>query len=168
MGMNAIGAMSLGEGTSPVRLTLPCPSSWISWASYWSGFVLAARTGNGGSTSLDVTEAAVLFVAAAAFFASVILIQRYMKLSLLANSFGSPNALVTSGPFEYSRNPIYVAFLIPIASLAILSATVAAITASVYILAMNVFIIRREERLLECRFGKSYRTYKARVPRWIF
>jgi protein-S-isoprenylcysteine O-methyltransferase Ste14 len=168
MGVIAIGAISVGEGTSPLRLALPCPSSWISWASYWSGFVLAAGTGAGGSTSLNVTEAAVLLVAAAAFFASVILIQRHMKLSLLANSFGSPNALVTSGPFEYTRNPIYVAFLIPIASLAILSAPVAAITAGIYILAMNVFIIRREERLLECRFGESYLAYKARVPRWIF
>ena len=48
-----------------------------------------------------------------------------MRLSLLANSFGSPDALVTSGPFRVSRNPIYVAFLAPIASLALFSAAVA-------------------------------------------
>jgi protein-S-isoprenylcysteine O-methyltransferase Ste14 len=165
--MNAIGALSDGAGCAPQRLTLPCPSSWISWASYWSGFVLAAGPGANGLESLDALEVAVLLLAAAAFFASVILIQRHMKLSLLANSFGSPNALVTSGPFEYSRNPIYVAFMIPIVSLAILSPAVSLLTASVYILAMDVFIIRREEGLLECRFGETYNAYKARVPRWI-
>ena len=165
--MSGIGAASEGEGSSPVRMTMPCPSSWISWASYWTGFAMAAGPGPHGLGALNAFQAAVLLASAAAFFTSVILIQRHMKLSLLANSFGSPNALVTSGPFEYSRNPIYAAFLIPMASLSVLSPLVSALAAGVYILAMNVVIIGREERLLENRFGESFRAYKARVPRWL-
>lgn len=153
--------------TMPERLVLPCPSSWISWSSYWIGLVLAADISQLQAMTPGSAGFWVLLAGAGAFFASVIAIQRHMRLSLLANSFGSPHQLVTSGPFRFSRNPIYVAFLAPIASLAYFSAPIAAATSLVYILAMNALIIRREETLLVARFGMAYRAYKLQVPRWI-
>jgi protein-S-isoprenylcysteine O-methyltransferase Ste14 len=142
-------------------------SAWVSWASFvlgielvrWQGFHNDLRTG--GTGPLLIAGAVALF------FLLVLLIQRHMRLSLLANSFGSPQQLVTSGWFSYSRNPIYVAFLIPIASLGYYSAAAAAVTASVYIVAMTLLVIAREERDLEASFGQMFRDYAARTPRWI-
>lgn len=155
------------EMKTPERLVLPCPSSWISWTSYWIGLVLAVDPAQLQAVALGSAGFSALLAGAGVFFASVIAIQRHMRLSLLANSFGSPHQLVTSGPFRFSRNPIYVAFLAPIASLAYFSAPIAAATAVVYIVAMNALIIRREEAHLNARFGDAFQAYMQRVPRWI-
>ena len=71
-----------------------------------------------------------------------------------------PRALVTDGPFALIRHPFYVAY-----SIAWLAAPVAThgplITVFALIaIAMYVAAARREERLLEDRFGEAYRTYK--------
>jgi protein-S-isoprenylcysteine O-methyltransferase Ste14 len=77
-------------------------------------------------------------------------------------------ALVTDGPYRYSRNPGYVSVFLIYAGI-VLAAD------SVWLLALVVvfaFVIRygvvaREERYLEHKFGEDYRRYKADVRRWI-
>ena len=103
-----------------------------------------------------------------AFLLSVLLLQRHMRLSLTASTFGKPQQLVTSGIFRYSRNPIYVAFLLPLASLSVLSLPAAAAAMAFYVLAMNLTIIRSEERDLQQLFGADFTRYKADAPRWLF
>ena len=153
------------------RFSLPiakaCPSSWISWVCYWLGFVAS----NDGALMSDLMSGGArpfaLLAAIGVFFAAVVATQRHMRLSLLANSYGSPVQLVTSGPFRFSRNPIYVAFLVPIASLGCYSVPVALVTGVVYILVTNARVIRGEERVLETRFGAEYCRYMQSVPRWL-
>lgn len=143
-------------------------SSWVSWASFVLGAEMARDHGfgedlkSGGQGLLLVVGSVVLF------FGLVLLIQRQMRLSLLANTFGAPQQLVTTGPFRYSRNPIYVAFLIPLASLGIYSLTAAIAAMGIYMLSMTYFVIAREEEVLEQAFGQSYLDYKASTPRWAF
>ena len=166
-----MSATMKGAGTAG-RFSLPiakaCPSSWISWVCYWLGFVAS----NDGALMRDLMSGGArpfaLLAAIGVFFASVVAIQRHMRLSILANSYGTPQNLVTSGPFRYSRNPIYVAFLVPIASLGCTSVPVALLTGVVYILVMNARVIRGEERVLETQFGAQYRRYVQSVPRWLF
>ncbi len=77
-------------------------------------------------------------------------------------------ALVTDGPYRYSRNPLYlrvtllylgVAFLVnDIWSLAVLPCV---------LVALYLAVIRREERYLEAKFGDDYRAYRTRVRRWL-
>jgi len=90
-----------------------------------------------------------------------------MRLSLRANTFGTPQRLVTTGAFRYSRNPIYAAFLVPLMSLGYFSAPIAAAAIVVYILAMNRLVIAAEERILKDRFGEEYLAYMRQVPRWV-
>lgn len=142
-------------------------SSWVSWASYYTGFVLAFSPRTEAALAQLGWQAAVLTSAIAAFFVSILFIQRHMKFSLLANTYGTPARLVTNGVFGYSRNPIYVAFFMPILSLAALSPMAAAAALAIYILAMNRFVISREERVLEENFGDDYRAYKSRTRRWL-
>jgi len=142
-------------------------SSWVAWASYYAGFVIAGSPQTNARILGLGWEVAILVGAIAAFFVAILFIQRHMKFSLLANTYGLPNHLVTDGVFAYSRNPIYVAFFLPLASLAVLSPLASLAAFGFYIFAMNQFVIRREERVLEEGFGDQYRAYKTRTRRWL-
>jgi protein-S-isoprenylcysteine O-methyltransferase Ste14 len=77
-------------------------------------------------------------------------------------------ALITSGPFAYSRNPIYAAeaLLLFGLGLAFASAWYLAVIPP-FMVAVTHFAIQREEAHLEARFGDAWRTYAARVRRWV-
>lgn len=78
-----------------------------------------------------------------------------------------PDRLVTSGPFAFSRNPMYVGHIIFLAGLALtLHSWLAAALAVFTVLRFDARIRRDEARLLE-RFGEPYANYQARVRRWL-
>jgi protein-S-isoprenylcysteine O-methyltransferase Ste14 len=76
-------------------------------------------------------------------------------------------AIVRTGPYRFSRNPIYLAFSLLQLGLAAwvnswwLVATLAAAVAMIHYV-----VIPREEHYLETRFGAEYRDYKASARRW--
>jgi protein-S-isoprenylcysteine O-methyltransferase Ste14 len=76
--------------------------------------------------------------------------------------------LVTTGPFGFVRNPLYIGNALIWVGFALTSRLVwAAPLVGVLIIAEYHEIVRWEERLLESRFGNAYRDYAASVPRWI-
>ena len=76
-------------------------------------------------------------------------------------------ALVTVGPYRYSRNPMYVGFTLCYAGIAIWQNSVWPLLAlPVVIAVMRVGVIKREERYLEGLFGDDYRAYRDQVRRW--
>lgn len=83
-------------------------------------------------------------------------------------SLEAQNALVTSGPYRFSRNPLYLGgnvFMFLGASL--LLGTVGGIVLTILHLPLIDWMIRREERQLEEKFGDEFRNYKKRVRRWL-
>ena len=77
-------------------------------------------------------------------------------------------ALVTDGPFNYTRNPIYVAFTLIYAGIAALANSIWTLLLLPGVLViMQRGVIEREELYLERKFGEDYCNYKARVRRWI-
>ena len=76
--------------------------------------------------------------------------------------------VVGVGPYRFSRNPMYVAMTILTAGIGVLldTAWVVALL-PVVLVALTVFIIRREEAYLSSAFGESYQAYRARVRRWL-
>jgi protein-S-isoprenylcysteine O-methyltransferase Ste14 len=78
-------------------------------------------------------------------------------------------ALVTSGPYRYSRNPLYIGLAIAYFGLGTaFNATVWTLVLLPFLLiAVQKIVVAREERYLEERFGQAYRDYKARVRRWL-
>lgn len=81
---------------------------------------------------------------------------------------GSSTELVTGGIYRFTRNPMYVGMLLwLIAFGAWLANPWAMIPCVVFVLYMNRFQIGPEERALQTLFGDPYRTYTARVRRWI-
>lgn len=142
-------------------------SAWISGLAYAAGLVLAASPAMAAEILSLGPRLWVLIASFAAFIACVLLIQRHMRLSLLADSFGAPRFLVTDGVFRYTRNPIYVAFLLPLASIAVFSVWAAAVAILLYVAAMTLTVIRKEERDLLSAFGRNYESYAAGTPRWL-
>jgi len=77
-------------------------------------------------------------------------------------------ALVTAGPFRFSRNPLYVSLTLCYLGIAIATQALWAIPLLVVVLVvMRRGVIDREERYLERKFGAEYLRYKARVRRWM-
>jgi protein-S-isoprenylcysteine O-methyltransferase Ste14 len=77
-------------------------------------------------------------------------------------------ALVTTGPYRFSRNPIYLSVVTLYVGIALLFAASWALVLLVPALViLHYFVIRREEAYLDRRFGETYRQYRARVRRWI-
>jgi len=81
---------------------------------------------------------------------------------------GTAASLVVSGLYRRSRNPMYLGFLLVLAGWAIfLSNALAFIFLPVFILYLNRFQIRPEERALASVFGKEFDAYQSKVRRWL-
>ena len=81
---------------------------------------------------------------------------------------GNPSSLVTRRPYSYSRNPIYLGFLlIALGIAAILSSLSAFIAPIIFFLVVNTIIIPFEENRLQKNFGVEYERYKESVRRWL-
>ena len=77
-------------------------------------------------------------------------------------------AIVSSGPYRFSRNPIYVAFILMHLGAAVcLNSLWIIATLLVAGALIHFVVIPREERYLEAQFGGVYLAYKASVRRWI-
>lgn len=76
--------------------------------------------------------------------------------------------IVRTGPYRFSRNPIYVAFsLLQLGLAAWVDSLWLIVTLVAAVALMTTVVIPREERYLERRFGGEYLEYKASVRRWL-
>ncbi len=76
-------------------------------------------------------------------------------------------ALLTSGAYRFSRNPMYLAMVLIGAGLGVATENLWIVLATIGAGAIiNFFVIPQEEAYLERRFGVDYREFKERVRRW--
>jgi len=76
--------------------------------------------------------------------------------------------IVRTGPYRFSRNPIYLAFSIFQLGIASwVSSVWLIVTLIAAVAVMASVVIPREERYLERRFGADYLDYKRSVRRWV-
>jgi hypothetical protein len=78
-----------------------------------------------------------------------------------------PERLVTSGPFAWCRNPMYLGHIIFLLGLTLSLRSELAAAITIATIVWFQFRVRRDERRLVERFGQPYLDYKARVRRWI-
>lgn len=77
-------------------------------------------------------------------------------------------AIVIEGPFQYSRNPIYLSFLVAFTALAMLAdAPVMLLLVPVLYFVLERTVIVPEEKYLTEKFDETYTDYVANVRRWI-
>lgn len=84
------------------------------------------------------------------------------------NPFQPTTALVASGPFRFSRNPLYLGLSVAFVGLSLIFNTLWGVVLLLPALAVMHFgVILREERYLEAKFGESYAQYCSEVRRYL-
>jgi protein-S-isoprenylcysteine O-methyltransferase Ste14 len=82
--------------------------------------------------------------------------------------FDPPRRLVVTGPYRYSRNPMYLGAALALAGAALFHrAPSLAVYAVLFLGAAHLFVLTYEEPTLARRFGPEYDAYRARVNRWL-
>ncbi|SBS28804.1 hypothetical protein MAQ5080_01213 [Marinomonas aquimarina] len=77
------------------------------------------------------------------------------------------SSLVCRGIYAYSRNPMYLGFVLFLASLMLwLGSPLLVFYILAFVWFLTRFQIEPEERILRYRFGQAYQDYLYRVPRW--
>lgn len=76
--------------------------------------------------------------------------------------------VITSGPYRFSRNPLYLGLAAAYLGLTLaLDTWWGIIVLVVVLIVMHQGVIQREERYLERKFGDGYRQYRAAVRRYL-
>jgi protein-S-isoprenylcysteine O-methyltransferase Ste14 len=79
-----------------------------------------------------------------------------------------PTALVTSGIFARTRNPLYLSLVLVLGGIAVMTDALWLAVASIGLsLTLDRVVIQSEERLLDRTFPDQYASYKRRVRRWL-
>jgi|SRR5919197_2700839 protein-S-isoprenylcysteine O-methyltransferase Ste14 len=76
--------------------------------------------------------------------------------------------IVDTGPYRFSRNPIYLGMVLGLIGLAIaINSLWLLLTLVPFAVAIRYGVISREEAYLDRKFGDVYRRYRAGVRRWL-
>ena len=98
----------------------------------------------------------------------VLMAKLFKRHETAVEPWESTSKIISTGPYRYSRNPIYIiACGVPI-GLGIVFNTYWALFAFIPALIVVYYTaIKKEEKYLETKFGQDYLDYKAKVRRWL-
>ena len=132
-------AMSALHWTLPVARVFPSPWNWLGLLPLGCGLALAA--------------------AAAGLFA---------RRGTGIVPFTPVTTLITTGPYRFTRNPMYLGMVSALIGLAILLGTLTPwLPIPIFAWWIDRRFIRQEEAMLEAQFAEEYRDLKRRVRRWL-
>lgn len=95
-------------------------------------------------------------------------VRRFARAGTAVEVYRPATALVSEGPYRFSRNPIYLGMTLGYAGLAVIANSLWALALLLPVLAVIRYgVIAREEEYLERKFGENYRRYKSAVRRWV-
>jgi protein-S-isoprenylcysteine O-methyltransferase Ste14 len=109
---------------------------------------------------------AAVFVLALALFAWAIVTITRAGSNVPTNR--PTTTIVESGPYRYTRNPIYLGMFLGLLGLAIAFDTLWLLLLLVaFAIVIRYGVVAREEAYLDRKFGEVYRGYCSRVRRWL-
>jgi len=95
-------------------------------------------------------------------------VSQFGKMHTTLDPHGSVKAIVTSGPYRFSRNPIYLGFVCTLIGLPLALGNIwGALLSPLLMVALYRLVIKHEEAYLEDKFKDVYTGYKSRVRRWL-
>jgi protein-S-isoprenylcysteine O-methyltransferase Ste14 len=131
---------------------------------------LPAGQASGISIPFSIRLAVLLLCLAATILIGAAAVMSFRKAQTTVNPLTPENcsALVDSGIFIITRNPMYLALLLALIGWGIFLGTIySLVLVAGYVVYINRFQIQPEERALETAFGNEYLDYKQRVRRWL-
>lgn len=144
----------------PVALVL------ITGAAMW----LASAVAPALTLQLPYEQAIALVPAIAGVFVAVWGVVSFRRADTTVNPTNphATSSLVSTGIYRFSRNPMYLGFLLTLAGWAVfLANALALVFVPVLVAYMNRFQITPEERVLSAMFGTEFSAYRQRVRRWV-
>jgi protein-S-isoprenylcysteine O-methyltransferase Ste14 len=82
--------------------------------------------------------------------------------------FEESSMLIVSGPYRLSRNPIYLGMVLALFGFGlVLGALTPVLVIIPFVFLIDRLFIRAEEAALEAKFADTYRSFTARVRRWL-
>lgn len=107
----------------------------------------------------------VLLVAAALVFTAI---RQFVTHHEHPSPYEPTHAIVSTGVYRFTRNPIYVGFLIVVIAAAFGANSWWVLLSIVPLFLLLQFgVVLREEQYLSTKFGAAYDDYRRRVRRWI-
>ena len=159
------GGLTQGEGEARLR-----PMKWLDLPPIWLLFFvcLAALSRSLWTASLwplDLLGLPLLLAGLAiTLWSAAHMVRR--KTTVIPHM--EPERLVTDGPFNWSRNPIYLSDLMMLAGLSlILDAPLGLLLVPVFYVILTRRFIEPEEARLSAAFGASFDAYKMSTGRWL-
>ncbi|WP_295891777.1 isoprenylcysteine carboxylmethyltransferase family protein [uncultured Vibrio sp.] len=95
--------------------------------------------------------------------------QLFKKRKANVMTFDDPTLLITDGVFNYTRNPMYLGFVIAMTGFSLLmgASLSSFLLTTVFFIITDRWYISFEEEMMRVKFGKNYEEYCKRVRRWI-
>lgn len=112
--------------------------------------------------------ALVLLLLGAAIALAGVMVFRASKTTVNPLTPGASTTVVSTGVYRFSRNPMYLGFLLVLAAWAVyLSNALAVMLLPAFVVYVSQFQIKPEERALLARFGARFSEYMVTVRRWV-
>jgi protein-S-isoprenylcysteine O-methyltransferase Ste14 len=114
--------------------------------------------------------AAAIALAAAGFAIGIAALFGFRKAKTTINPMTpeASTALVITGVYRLTRNPMYLAMLVVLGAWAVVVSNFAAfLLLPLFVAYLNRFQIEPEEQALQARFGAEFERYRRNVRRWL-
>ncbi len=112
--------------------------------------------------------AAVLLAAGLALDGWALLLFRRQRTTPSPLAPGRSRTVVQSGPYRFTRNPMYLGVALLLAALCLwLGSPLSLLAIAAFVAYITRFQIQPEERALRAKFGAPYEDYCRRVRRWL-
>jgi protein-S-isoprenylcysteine O-methyltransferase Ste14 len=109
-----------------------------------------------------------LVALALGFWVALSALALFRRLGTRPEPWEPATTLAVDGPYRFTRNPMYLGMALTLGGLGLIGNALWPLVAVVPAVAIiRIWVIAREERYLDAKFGEAYRDLKARVRRWI-
>jgi protein-S-isoprenylcysteine O-methyltransferase Ste14 len=118
------------------------------------------------SFAAQISAGVVIMVFTAAF--GLLAGREMVKAKTPIEPGSAPVALVTTGPFRVSRNPLYLTLTTTLFATGVMLASLWIVLASLLLLLLlNFVVVPGEEARLAAKFPGEFAAYRKRVRRWL-
>jgi protein-S-isoprenylcysteine O-methyltransferase Ste14 len=153
----------------PFRFLMRIPVPWVFILAYLIGVgleILVPFHTPSSQVALIKVLGGVLFIIGGAVAAWGLLVFRKARTTTVPGK--SSTAVVRSGPYRFSRNPMYCGLIIAyVGEAGLLVQVWPLIVLPLVVAYLSWIVIPVEESRLQADFGAEYEQYRARIHRWI-
>ena len=156
-----------GDLMNSLELKIPPPAQFVITAAAMFGvskIVPALKFSLSGSTAVGIGLAVI------GLSSGIMGVMQFKKAQTTPNpkEIEKASSLVTSGIYQYTRNPMYLGLVLMLLGWALyLSHFLAFILIPLFMMYITRFQIQPEERMMTQKFGQNYQAYLQKVRRWI-